>query len=161
LKAINVNREELKISGGVSDRCFITSFLASDLSAGSLGRPCFCNKIVVDFQAFYYIMQLDVSYYFQGGLLKMATLHMEVETARSTQNTMTNNQAQLTSMVQSMTSSVNGLQPAWLGNSATEFFGEYEQWRSTSAQLLEALNVMTTRLGNEITEWETMASKLA
>jgi WXG100 family type VII secretion target len=91
----------------------------------------------------------------------MATLHMEVETARSTQNNMNNTHAQLTSMLQSMSSSVNGLQPAWLGNSATEFFGEYEQWRSTMTQLLESLNVLNARLGNEITEWESMASKLA
>lgn len=91
----------------------------------------------------------------------MATLHMEVETARSTQNTMSNTQAQLTSLVQGMNSSVNGLQPAWLGNSATEFFGEYEQWRSTMTQLLESLNTLQTRLMNEINEWEAMASKLA
>jgi len=91
----------------------------------------------------------------------MATLHMEVETARSTQNTLNNTQAQLTSLLQSMNSAVNGLQPAWMGNSATEFFGEYEQYRSAMTQMLEALNVLTTRLGNEITEWETMSSKLA
>jgi WXG100 family type VII secretion target len=60
-----------------------------------------------------------------------------------------------------MNSSINGLQPAWMGNSATEFFGEYEQWRSTMNQMLEALNILNTRLGNEITEWESMASKLA
>jgi WXG100 family type VII secretion target len=86
---------------------------------------------------------------------------MEVETARGTQNNINNTHAQLTSMLQSMSSSVNGLQPAWLGNSATEFFGEYEQWRSTMTQLLESLNVLNTRLSNEITEWESMASKLA
>jgi WXG100 family type VII secretion target len=91
----------------------------------------------------------------------MATLHMEVETARSTQNTMTNTHAQLTSMVQSMNNAVNGLQPAWLGNSATEFFGEYDQWRGTTTQLLEALNTLTTRLNSEISEWESMASRLA
>jgi len=91
----------------------------------------------------------------------MTTLHMEVETARSTQNTMNNTHSQLMSMLQSMTSSVNGLQPAWLGNSATEFFGEYEQWKSSMTSLLENLQVLTTRLGNEITEWESMASKLA
>ncbi|OIN95212.1 MAG: hypothetical protein AUJ21_03590 [Anaerolineae bacterium CG1_02_58_13] len=86
---------------------------------------------------------------------------MEVETARGTQNSMTNTQAQLTSMLQSMTSSVNGLQPAWLGNSATEFFGEYEQWKSSMTTLLENLQLLGTRLNSEITEWESMASKLA
>jgi WXG100 family type VII secretion target len=86
---------------------------------------------------------------------------MEVETARSTQNTMNNTQAQLTSMLQSMTSTVNGLQPAWMGNSASEFFGEYEQWKSSMTTMLENLQVLNTRLANEITEWESMASKLA
>ena len=58
----------------------------------------------------------------------MATLHMDVETARSTQSNITNTYQQLTSTLQSMTSAVNGLQPAWMGNSATEFFGQYDQW---------------------------------
>ncbi len=91
----------------------------------------------------------------------MTTLHMEVETARSTQSNMNNTHAQLSSELQSMTASVNGLQPAWMGNSATEFFGEYEQWKSSMATLLENLQLLNQRLGNEITEWESMASKLA
>jgi len=86
---------------------------------------------------------------------------MEVETARSTQSNMSNTHGQLMSLLQSMNSSVNGLQPAWQGNSATEFFGEYEQYRTTMNQMLEALSVLNTRLGNEITEWEAMSSKLA
>ncbi len=90
----------------------------------------------------------------------MTTLHMEVETARSTQNTMNNTAQQLTSMVQGMTSSVNGLQPAWMGNSATEFFGLYDQWRSQMTQLLDTLNQMNQKLATEINEWEQMASKL-
>lgn len=91
----------------------------------------------------------------------MTTLHMEVETARSTQNTMNNTSQQLNSMVQSMTSSVNGLQPAWMGNSATEFFGLYDQWRAQMTQLLDQLNQMNQKLAGEINEWEQMASKLA
>jgi WXG100 family type VII secretion target len=91
----------------------------------------------------------------------MTTLHMEVETARSTQNNINNTHGQLTSMLQSMSSSVNGLQPAWLGNSATEFFGEYDQWRSTMNSLLEGLAQLNTRLANEISEWEAAAAKLA
>lgn len=91
----------------------------------------------------------------------MATLHMEVETARSTQSSMNNTHGQLSSLLQSMNSAVNGLQPAWQGNSATEFFGEYDQFRSAMTQMLEALSVLNTRLGNEITEWEAMSSKLA
>jgi len=86
---------------------------------------------------------------------------MEVETARNTQNTMNNTSQQLTGMLQSMTNSVNGMQPAWMGNSATEFFGLYDQWRSQMTQLLEQLSQLNQRLSNEINEWEQMASKLS
>ena len=91
----------------------------------------------------------------------MATLHMEVESARSTQSTMNNTAQQLNSLVQSMTSSVNGLQPAWMGNSATEFFGLYDQWRSQMTTLLDQLTQMNQKLLTEVNEWEQMASKLA
>ncbi len=91
----------------------------------------------------------------------MTTLHMEVEVARSTQSNMANTYQQLTSLLQSMTSAVNNLQPAWMGNSATEFFASYDQWRSQMANTLEALNQLNTRLQAEINEWEQMASKLA
>ena len=92
----------------------------------------------------------------------MATLHMEVEAARSTQSNMVNNRSQLESTVQTMTSSVQGLVGStWMGNSANEFMNEYEQWRNTMNQLLEQLNTLNSRLMNEIVEWENMASKLA
>lgn len=91
----------------------------------------------------------------------MTTLHMEVEAAMTTQRKMAETHAQLMGLVQNMSSSVGSLQPSWLGNSATEFFAMYEQWRTSSTQLLESLEVMSTRLQTEIQEWETMASKLA
>lgn len=91
----------------------------------------------------------------------MTTLHMEIETARNTQTTMANTYQQLTSLLQSMTSAVNNLQPAWMGNSATEFFSLYEQWRSGMNTTLENLNQMASKLQAEINEWEQMASKLA
>ena len=92
----------------------------------------------------------------------MATLHMEVEAARSTQSNMVNNRSQLESTVQTMTSAVQGLVGSgWIGTSANEFLNEYEQWRNTMNQLLEQLNTLNSRLMNEIVEWENMASKLA
>ncbi len=91
----------------------------------------------------------------------MATLHMEIETARSTQSTMANTHQQLTSLIQSMTNAVSNLQPAWMGNSATEFFSLYEQWRSQMNNILENLNQMAAKLQAEIGEWEQVASKLA
>ena len=90
----------------------------------------------------------------------MTTLHMDVETARSAQSNMTNTHQQLTGLLQSMSSTVNGLQPAWMGNSATEFLGVYDQWKSSMNSLLDNLNTLSSRLQNEINEWDQMASKL-
>jgi len=92
----------------------------------------------------------------------MTTLHMEIEAARSTQSNMINTQSQLTSTVQSMTSSVQSLVgSAWMGNSASEFLNEYEQWRSSMTQMMEQLNNIAARLQNEIGEWEAMAAKFS
>ncbi len=91
----------------------------------------------------------------------MATLHMETDTARSTQSNITNTHQQLTGMLQSMTSAVTGLQPAWMGNSATEFYGVYDQWRSQMNNLLDQLQQLSSRLQTEITEWESMSQKLS
>ena len=91
----------------------------------------------------------------------MATLHMETDIARSTQSNLLNTHGQLTGMLQSMTGAVNNLQPSWMGNSATEFFTTYDQWRSQMTSLLEQLSTLGSRLQSEITEWETMSSKLA
>lgn len=91
----------------------------------------------------------------------MTTLHMEVETVRNAQTNMVNTYQQLTSLLQSMTNTVNGLQGAWMGNSATEFLGLYDQWRSNMNTTLENLNQMASKLQAEINEWEQMASKLA
>jgi WXG100 family type VII secretion target len=85
---------------------------------------------------------------------------MDTEVARSSQSAMSNTQQQLTSMLQSMTSTVNSLQSSWMGNSATEFYTTYDQWRTQTTTLLDQLATLTTRLQNEITEWESVSSKL-
>lgn len=91
----------------------------------------------------------------------MATLHMEVEAARSTSSTMKSSREQMDTSLQSMTSSVQGLiGAAWMGNSASEFLSVYEQWRSTMTQLSQQLVDLTGRLDNEISQWEQMAAKL-
>lgn len=91
----------------------------------------------------------------------MATLHMETETARNTQSTLNNSHQQIMSMIQSLNNSVNGLQPAWIGNSATEFYGTFDQWRSQVNTLMDQLQTLSTRLQAEINEWEAMSQKLA
>lgn len=92
----------------------------------------------------------------------MATLHMDVEAARTVHTNITNTHTTVTNEVSIMTNQVQGLIGVlWMGNSASEFLGEYENWRTSTTQLLDALNTMATRLQNEITEWETMAQNLS
>lgn len=91
----------------------------------------------------------------------MATLHMEVETASSVQKVMKNSRGQLQYMLQSLTSSVNELPSAWMGNSATEFLNEYEQWKDNMLQSLDELDQMAKKLDIEIEDWKNQASKLA
>jgi WXG100 family type VII secretion target len=86
---------------------------------------------------------------------------MEVETARSTENSLKSTHEQVNSLVGTLTNSVNSLQPAWMGNSATEFYATYDQWRTTMTQTLENLSILQQKLTAEIGEWEQMASKLA
>lgn len=92
----------------------------------------------------------------------MATLHMDTDVARSTQSAIVNTKNQLDGLLQSMTSSVTGnLQSAWMGNSATEFYGTYDQWQSSMKNILEQLQNLGSRLQTEISEWESMSNKLA
>ena len=91
----------------------------------------------------------------------MATLHMEVETARKTNAVMEQAVKEFMDLIIRIRSSNSELQVAWMGNSATEYFGEVEQWAASANQTMEGLNVLTTRLANEVSEWEQMASKLS
>ncbi len=92
----------------------------------------------------------------------MATLHMDVESARSTNSTITNVHGQLTSELGTLTSTVQGLVGStWMGASADQFGSEFEQWRTTMNSLLENLGALNQRLSGEITEWENMAASLS
>jgi len=92
----------------------------------------------------------------------MATLHMDVEAARTVHTNIVNSHTEVTTHVSTMTTQVQNLVGSlWMGNSASEFLSEYESWRTSTNQLLDALNTMASRLQNEITEWETMAQNLS
>ena len=90
----------------------------------------------------------------------MPTLRMEVQVAQSTQKSMNSTHGQLNSLMQSLKGAVNNLRPNWEGKSATEFFGEYDEWAKSTSEYLEALDTLTKRLGKEIAEWEEMAREL-
>ena len=91
----------------------------------------------------------------------MATLHMDVETVRSTQSKMTQEQQQMTTELQNVTNSVNStVGSAWIGNSATEFQQQYDGLRSNITQQLERLAELAQHLQQEINQWEEMSARM-
>ena len=90
----------------------------------------------------------------------MATLHMDVETVRGVQRKMMDAQQQMETLLNNMSSSVDGMQPAWLGGAATQFFELYNQWKAPTGHQLESLAAMGSKLEAEITQWEQTAAKL-
>lgn len=90
----------------------------------------------------------------------MTEIKMVPEIARDTQANIANAQQEILGLTQSMNSSVNALQSTFVGPSATEFYGLYDQWRVQMNTMIEQLADLTIRLQNEIVEWETAASKL-
>jgi uncharacterized protein YukE len=90
----------------------------------------------------------------------MPTLHMEVETARAAQTSMSNGGQQMQAAFNDMNGKVTVLEgAAWQGNSATEFFAIYNEMKSVVVQNLDKITELAERLGLEITEWENMAAK--
>ncbi|MEA4907329.1 MAG: WXG100 family type VII secretion target [Chloroflexi bacterium] len=87
----------------------------------------------------------------------MAILHMETETAHSAQSAIVAAQQDFNSRLQTMKASVEELRPNWSGNSATQFFQEFDQWTSAMSSFLDELNKMGANLQSEINEWEETA----
>jgi uncharacterized protein YukE len=92
----------------------------------------------------------------------MPSLHMEVETCRTTQQSLQQGYATMDSTFKGMVNAVGALESgAWVGNSATEFFNLFGEFKGTISAKLEELNNLATRLSAEINEWEQMSSKLS
>jgi WXG100 family type VII secretion target len=86
---------------------------------------------------------------------------MDVETCRSTQASMKNQQSQLVSTLGTIKSAVDStIGSAWVGNSATEFQQQFEQLRSSMNTQLDQLSQLADAMNNEIAQWEAMASHL-
>ncbi len=91
----------------------------------------------------------------------MATLHMDIEACRSVQSSMKSQHDQMTQALSTVTSSVNQtVGSSWIGNSASEFQQQYESLRSAITSQLDQLDQLSTAFANEITQWETVSSKL-
>ncbi len=90
----------------------------------------------------------------------MAILHMETDQAKSTHQTLSSQQHEIAGNVGQILGSVNSLRPNWLGNSASQFFQQYDQWNAAMGKMLEELSLMTSQLQAEIADWEQTAAKL-
>ena len=90
----------------------------------------------------------------------MAILHMETDQAKATQQALSAREQEIAGSVSQILGSVNSLRSNWQGNSASQFFQEYDQWNSAMGKLLEELSQMASQLQIEIAEWEQTASKL-
>ncbi len=89
----------------------------------------------------------------------MATLHMETDVARETEQSLASRHEVVVSEVGGMLSAVSNLRSNWQGNSASQFFQEFEQWHSAMGKMLEELSRMDSRLGQEISQWEQTAAR--
>ncbi len=85
----------------------------------------------------------------------MATLHMDVESVRSTQANIVSVKSQLNDQVSALSSSVDGIVgSAWIAPGANQFQSEFQNWRSAMMQALDQLEQLATRLAAEANEWE-------
>ncbi len=90
----------------------------------------------------------------------MPTIRMNTDQARSTAGRMRSSSQELQAALNSASNAVSAMLAEWEGNSATQFQGEYDQWRSALNQAIQALDALTNRLESEIAEWEATASTL-
>lgn len=91
----------------------------------------------------------------------MATLHMDVESVRSTQSKMVSEKETMQGELQNLTNTVNStVGTAWIGNSAEEFRTAYETLRDQINTQFESLSELAQNLATEIAQWEDMAARM-
>lgn len=91
----------------------------------------------------------------------MATLHMDVETVQAAQAKMLQEKEAMMGELTSLTNQINQtVGTAWVGNSATEFQGQYENLRTQITNQLTELENLASNLQTEITQWQEMAARM-
>lgn len=91
----------------------------------------------------------------------MATLHFNTDAGRATSSQINNSCNMLIDQLNTLNSRINAMVGAdWMGNSANQFQGEFQNWASQMQQCISALETLRTRLDSEINEWEVAASTL-
>jgi WXG100 family type VII secretion target len=92
----------------------------------------------------------------------MATIHMEVDSARNTAQTISTTKELLTdSLVTLDNRIINLVGSSWVSPAANEFQSSYLEWATEMREMVEKLAHLQQRLTREIDEFEQAASKLA
>ncbi len=94
--------------------------------------------------------------------IAIATIHMDVESCRSTATVMGTCKSTLDEQVANLGNTVNGtVGSTWIAPSATEFQSAFQEWATAMKQISEQLAALKQRFEAEIAEFEQAASKLA
>ena len=92
----------------------------------------------------------------------MSQLTFNTDEGRSTSNLISTSCSNLGTELTSLRNNINSLVgSAWIGQSATQFQGEFEQWANTLQNVINELETMKGRLEMEISQWEETASAFA
>jgi uncharacterized protein YukE len=87
-------------------------------------------------------------------------MHMNVENVTVVKDLMAKDQEKIDEMINTLTAAINGLEAgAWVGNSATQFFQDYETINLAMKRHLEIMRIFAERFEAEINEWKHVAEK--
>jgi uncharacterized protein YukE len=91
----------------------------------------------------------------------MRMMHLNVETVNDVQELMNGSYTRIYDLITALTGAVQGLENgAWVGNSATQFFNDYETENAKWKYQLEEMRILTDRMKMEIEEWKEVASRM-
>lgn len=91
----------------------------------------------------------------------MTTLHFDTDAGRVTSSQIGNGVNELQGQLNALSQRVNGMVGSeWIGNSATQFQGEFQNWAQQLQNCMQQLETLRQRLDREIAEWEQAAGAL-
>jgi uncharacterized protein YukE len=91
----------------------------------------------------------------------MQKMHMNVENVSAVKDLMVKDREKIDEMIKTLTTAIQGLEEgAWVGNSASQFFQDYEKLNMAMKRQLEIMRIFGERFEAEINEWKEAAARL-
>lgn len=91
----------------------------------------------------------------------MPMMFLNVETVSAVSERMAKDRERIADRITSMNEAVRGLQMgAWVGNAASQFFGDYEMQKIAWERQVEIMRILAERMRQEIEEWVNAASRM-